>query len=61
VREAKYLHQRTGGMIGSPAHLIRGAAIRPMLDQSEQVTRPLMDDVLIDYAGQVAAQRCASP
>jgi hypothetical protein len=60
VREAKYLHQRTGGMIGSLAHLIRGSAIRAMLDRSEQVTRRLMDDVLIDYAAQVSAQRCAS-
>jgi hypothetical protein len=32
VREAKYLHQRTGGVIGSLAHLIRSAAIRSVLD-----------------------------
>jgi hypothetical protein len=60
VREAKYLHQRTGGMIGSLAHLIRSAAIRSMLDQSEQITRQSMDSVLIDYAAQAAAQRSAS-
>jgi hypothetical protein len=60
VREAKYLHQRTGGMIGSLAHLIRGSAIRSMLDQSEQVTRQLIDSIVIDYAAQLAAQRFAS-
>jgi hypothetical protein len=27
--QARYLHQRTGGMIGSLTHLIRGAAIAP--------------------------------
>ena len=60
VREAKYIHQRTGGMIGSLAHLIRSAAIRAMLDQTEQITRQSMDAVLIDYAAQVSAQRSAS-
>lgn len=60
VAEAKYLHQRTGGMIGSLAHLIRSAAIRSMLDESESVTRELMDTVLIDYAAQTSAQRSAS-
>jgi hypothetical protein len=29
--QAKYVHQRTGGMIGSLPHLIRGAAIRAIL------------------------------
>jgi hypothetical protein len=60
VADAKYLHRRTGGMIGSLAHLIRSAAIRSMLDESESVTRELMDSVLIDYAAQTASQRNAS-
>jgi hypothetical protein len=47
-------------MIGSLAHLIRSAAIQSMLDESEQVTRELMDTVLIDYAAQTASQRSAS-
>ena len=33
--QAKYLHQRTGGMIGSLTHLIRGAAIRAILSGQE--------------------------
>jgi len=60
VREARYLHLRTGGVIGSLAHLIRSAAIRSILDESEQITRELMDTVLIDYAAHIAAQRSAS-
>lgn len=60
VREARYLHQRTGGVIGSLAHLIRSAAIRSVLDESEQVTKELMDTVLIDYAAHTAARRSAS-
>ena len=60
VAAARYLHQRTGGMIGSLAHLIRSSAIRSMLDETESVTRALMDSVLIDYAAQTASQRTAS-
>jgi len=52
--------QRAGGVIGSLAHLIRSAAIRSVLDESEQVTRELMDNVLIDYAAHTAAKRSAS-
>ena len=37
--QAKYLHQRTGGMIGSLTHLIRGAAIRAILGGQEALTR----------------------
>ncbi|WP_030097776.1 MULTISPECIES: TniB family NTP-binding protein [Mycobacteroides] len=59
VAEARYLHLRTRGMIGSLAHLIRAAAIQSMLDGSEKVTRELMDTVLIDYAAHTAAARTA--
>lgn len=59
VAEARYLHLRTCGMIGSLAHLIRAAAIQSMLDGSEKVTRELMDTVLIDYAAHTAAARTA--
>ncbi|ORW05883.1 ATP/GTP-binding protein [Mycobacterium kyorinense] len=60
VADTKYLHRRTNGMIGSLAHLIRSAAIQAMLSETEQVTRELMDTVLIDYAAHTAAQRSAS-
>ena len=47
-----YLHRRTGGMIGSLSHLIRGAAIEAILDGSEQVTRKLLDTIDVDHAAE---------
>ena len=48
----RYLHQRTGGMIGSLSHLIRGAAVEAIQSGSEQVTRKLLDTIDIDHAAQ---------
>jgi hypothetical protein len=47
-----YLHQRTGGMIGSLSHLIRGAAVEAILAGTEQITRKLLDTIDIDHAAQ---------
>jgi hypothetical protein len=47
-----YLHQRTGGMIGSLSHLIRGAAIEAILDGTETITKHLLDAVELDHAAQ---------
>jgi hypothetical protein len=58
--QAKYLHQRTGGMIGSLTHLIRGAAIRATLGGQAALTRPLLDSVLIDHAAESATRRVSS-
>jgi len=49
---AKYLHQRTGGMIGSLSHLIRAAAISAILDQSECITRPTVKGICIDHSSE---------
>ena len=38
----RYLHQRTGGMIGSLSHLIRGASVEAIQSGSEQITRKLL-------------------
>jgi hypothetical protein len=46
---AGYLHDRTGGMIGSLSHLLRGAAITAILDRSERVTKKSLDTVRIDH------------
>lgn len=54
VKLARYLHQRTGGMIGSLSHLIRAAAISAILDGSEAITRALLDTVPLDYAAESA-------
>jgi hypothetical protein len=58
--QAKYLHQRTGGMIGSLTHLIRGAAIRAILGGQEALTRALLDTVHIDHAAESATRRGSS-
>lgn len=60
VEQAKYLHHRTGGMIGSLAHLIRAAAIRAILTGAEQLTPQLMDTVRIDHAAESATRRASS-
>lgn len=48
----RYLHHRTGGMIGSLSHLIRGAAIDAILDGTEKITRKLLDSITLDHAAQ---------
>ena len=57
---AKYLHQRTGGMIGSLSHLIRASAIRAILSEAEAVTEQLMDKTRIDHAAESSARRASS-
>ncbi len=49
-----YLHQRTGGMIGSLSHLIRAAAISAILDGSERITRRRLDAIHVDHASERA-------
>ena len=51
----RYLHQRTGGMIGSLSHLIRGAALDGILDGTEAITKALLDTVDLDHAAQASA------
>lgn len=52
VTTAKYLHQRTGGMIGSLSHLVRAAAISAILDQSERITRATIKNIRIDHSSE---------
>ena len=49
---ARYLHQRTGGMIGSLLWLIRSAAIQAVIDGTEKITRKAMDSLQVDIASQ---------
>jgi hypothetical protein len=49
---ARYLHQRTSGMIGSLLWLIRSAAIQAVIDGTEQITRKTMDSIPVDIASQ---------
>ena len=55
----KYLHQRTGGMIGSLSDLIRAAALVAILDGTEQITRDLLDGIPVDHAAQSGARGAA--
>jgi hypothetical protein len=52
-----HLHQRTGGMIGSLSHLIRGAALDAILDGTEKITRARLDAVDIDHAASARPTR----
>lgn len=52
ARLDRYLHLRTGGMIGSLSHLIRGAAIEAILGGSEQITKATLEAVGLDHAAQ---------
>jgi hypothetical protein len=45
-----YLHQRTGGMIGSLSHLIRGGAIEAILTGTERLTRESLETIELDHA-----------
>jgi Bacterial TniB protein len=47
-----YLHQRTGGMIGSLSHLVRAAAIEAILDGSEQISKTTLEAISLDHADQ---------
>lgn len=52
VKLSKYLHQRTGGMIGSLSHLVRAAAISAILDGSERITRRQLESIRVDHASE---------
>ena len=54
-----YLHQRTGGMIGSLSHLIRAAAISAILDGTERITRRQLHTLHVDHAGESAYRMSA--
>ncbi|MFF9185437.1 TniB family NTP-binding protein [Streptomyces misionensis] len=56
VKMSKYLHQRTGGMIGSLSHLIRAAAISAILDETERITRATLKSVRIDHSSESSAR-----
>jgi hypothetical protein len=60
ARLDRYLHQRTGGMIGSLSHLIRAGAISAILDGSEQLTREMLDAIRVDHAAESATRRASS-
>lgn len=46
----RYLHDRTGGMIGSLSHLIRGAALDAILTGSEEITEQGLKAIPLDHS-----------
>ncbi len=52
LRLAPYLHQRTGGMIGSLDQLLHEAANDAIADGTEKITRKHLDAVILDTAAE---------
>ncbi|WNI20053.1 ATP-binding protein [Actinacidiphila sp. ITFR-21] len=48
----RYLHKRTGGMIGALSHQIRGAAIDAILTGAERITRETLEAIPLDVAAE---------
>ncbi len=48
VKDAEYLFGRTGGLLGSLADLIEGAAFDAIEYGAEAITRAVLDDVVLD-------------
>lgn len=47
-----YLHERTGGMIGSLSHLIREAALTAITTETEKITKSELDAIALDEAAE---------
>lgn len=52
IAQDRYLHDRTGGSIGTLSHLVRAAAITAILDGSEHITRALLKTIPVDHAAE---------
>ncbi|MCL2586013.1 MAG: AAA family ATPase [Streptosporangiales bacterium] len=48
----EYLHDRTGGMIGSLSHLIRAAAVQAIITGTEKITRAALEAITLDHAAE---------
>lgn len=55
----RYLHQRTGGSIGSLSHLVRAAALSAIVDGGERITREQLDTIPLDHAAESDSQGAA--
>lgn len=49
ARNDEFLYRRTSGMLGSPSHLIRGAAVDAILDGTEKINKRHLQDILLDH------------
>ncbi|MEU0602230.1 TniB family NTP-binding protein [Streptomyces sp. NPDC006393] len=55
-RMARYLHERTGGRIGSLSALIREAAITAILDGTEKIVKKQLEAVRLDHLAEQVAR-----
>lgn len=53
----RYLHDRTGGMIGALSHQIRGAALDAVLTGTERITKKGLDAVPLDHTAETTRTR----
>ena len=49
ARHGEFLYRRTGGMLGSLSHVIRGAAIDAIQDGTEKITKADLQAILLDH------------
>ncbi|MDX3213975.1 ATP-binding protein [Streptomyces sp. ME02-6991-2B] len=56
-RHAAYLHQRTGGVMGSLSHLIRSAALTSLEDGSQRITKKLLASIQLDVRAEQYQRR----
>ena len=52
TKHGPYLHERTGGMIGSLSRLVRVAALDALLDGTEKITKAGLDAIDLDQAAE---------
>jgi hypothetical protein len=48
----RYLHDRTGGMIGALSHQVRGGAMDAILDGSGKITKAGLEAIPLDVAAE---------
>lgn len=56
TRLDRYLHDRTGGMIGALSHAIRGAAIDAILTGTEVITKESIAAIPLDHSAQTQSR-----
>ncbi|MDX2856268.1 ATP/GTP-binding protein, partial [Streptomyces scabiei] len=51
----RFLHDHTGGMIGSLSHAIRGAAVDAILTGTEKITKKGLQTIPLDHTAHTTA------
>jgi hypothetical protein len=52
LKHTDYLHERTGGFIGSLSLLVRDASVDAISNGEERITRATLDDIELDAAAE---------